>query len=472
MRVRSIRHRSLAPGVWRVSSAVIVLLLVAACGLVILEPWHGPNVLALSEQHGIDAGDLTGLALVAVAVAVFQARARAARRERGRWAGNRLAAVCAIVLGALLLAGILVPWTGVLVPAGGFNTNVEVDGRHAEPVGRWTNLAVTYDGAILRLYVDGVEASSRPASGTILRTSDPLWIGGDRPYGEYFRGVIDELRVYNRALGPSQVRAAMSTPIARRGGSLSPGLVAAYAFDAGGRTATDASGNGNTGTIRGANWTSAGRFGGGMSFDGVGEAVRVPASASLNLRAAMTLASWIKPSESQTGRRTVVFRQGDAYGLEAGGGRADARLLGTLDRLRFVLEILLVAWIGVALARGHASWASSRRRWYWPVALFVAGSVVDASLAPSNTLIGPALVAFWCGATSSRRDETVCMYVLSAVFAAVTIVSVFDPAPLPLPHDEGGIVRSAALGLLLATAGLLSARRIARDGEDPRALRV
>jgi hypothetical protein len=320
--------------------------------------------------------------------------------------------------------------------------------------------------------VDGVEASSRSASGTILRTSDPLWIGGNRPYGEYFRGVIDEVRVYDRALGPSQVRAAMSTPIARRGGSLSLGLVAAYGFDARRRTATDASGNGNTGTIRGANWTSAGRFGGGMSFDGAGEAVRVPASASLNLRGAMTLTAWIKPSESQTGWRTVVFRQTDAYSLEAGGGRVSAGLLGPLDRLRFVLEILLVAFIGVALGRGHPSWATGRRRWYWPVALFAAGSVVDVSLAPSNTLIGLALVAFWCGATSSHRDETVCMYLLSAVFAAVTIVSVFDPGLLPLPHDDGGIVRSAALGLLLATAGLLSARRIARDGGHPRALRV
>ena len=61
---------------------------------------------------------------------------------------------------------------------------------------------MTYNGAALRLYVDGTETSSRSVSGEILKTSDPLWIGGNRPYGEYFRGVIDEVRVYDRALNP------------------------------------------------------------------------------------------------------------------------------------------------------------------------------------------------------------------------------------------------------------------------------
>lgn len=322
---------------------------------------------------------------------------------------------------------------------------------------------MTYDGATYRLYVDGLEASSRSASGSILRTTDPLWIGGNRPYGEYFQGVIDEVRVYGRALGPSDVRAAMSTPITHRVGPDSAGLVAAYGFDAGGgRIASDASGNGNTGTVRGARWSSAGRFGPGMSFEGAGEVVRVPASASLNLGTAMTLMAWIMPSGSQSGWRTVLARQTDAYFLAAGGGRESARLLERLDRLRFVLVILLVASIGLALARDHAPWAIGRRRWYWPVTLFVAGSLVDVAFAPSDTLIGPALVAIWCGAGSSHRDERVSLYVLAAAFAVVTILSVVDPASLPLPRDAGGVVRSAALGLLLVTAGVLSLQKNVR----------
>ena len=140
-----------------------------------------------------------------------------------------------------------------------------------------------------------------------------------RPYGEYFEGLIDEVRVYDRALSPPTCR-----PRCRRrsrSGTISraAGLVAAYAFDRGsGTVAADASGNGNAGKIIGATWTTRGRFGGALRFDGTGEVVRVPASASLNLRAAMTLSAWIRPSESQSGWRTILHRQTDAYFLMAG----------------------------------------------------------------------------------------------------------------------------------------------------------
>ena len=49
-----------------------------------------------------------------------------------------------------------------------------------------------------------------------------------------------------------------------------PGLIAAYGFNEGsGAGASDASGNGHTGTISGATWTAQGKFGGALAFDGV-----------------------------------------------------------------------------------------------------------------------------------------------------------------------------------------------------------
>ena len=443
-------------------SAVVAFLVLLASGYAVLEPWHGPIVLALSEQHGVTAADLPAVALLALAVAVRRPSARDAPTERRWWASSGFGGVSAIALGLVLLAGIFDPRIGSpLVPTGGgtFDGNTQhVDGVSAEPVGHWTHLAVTYDGSTYRLYVDGAEASRRSASGTILTTADPLWIGGNHPYGEYFHGVIDEVRVYGRALGRSEVGAAMSTPIARRGGD-ARGLAAAYGFNAGGgMTLADASGNGNTGRIRRAGWTSAGRFGRALRFAGSGEVVRVPASTSLNLRGAMTLMAWIKPSESQSGWRTVLARQTDAYFLTAGGGREDARTFASLDPGRFALVTLLAACIAVALSNGAVASATGRGRWLVPVALFVAGSVVDAALAPTDTLVGPVLVALWCAATSSHRDERLIMWALAAVFSVVTILSIAEPAAFPLRHDDGGVVRAAALGFLLATAGVLSLR--------------
>jgi hypothetical protein len=88
----------------------------------------------------------------------------------------------------------------------------------------------------------------------------------------------------------------------------------------------------------------------------------------------------------------------------------------------------------------------------------VAGSAVDAALTPRDTVIGPALVAIWCAATTRRRDERTCMAALATLLVAVTIVAIADQALLPLPEDAGGEVRAAALGLLLATAAVLSSR--------------
>jgi hypothetical protein len=439
----------------------------AALGILALEPWHGPTVLALSEGHGVDAADLPAVAILAFVLAAWQAREGLARARERWWSRAPVVAVCAVVLGALLLAGLLIPRVGSpLIPAGGGTWEGgghQVDGRRAEPVGRWTHLAVTYDGARLCLYVDGVEVAHRDASGRIRRTDDPLWIGGNQPYGEYFQGVIDEVRVYDRALGPAEVRAAMSTPIAAHGGSPTRGLVAAYGFDAGrGSSVADASGHGNVGTVDGAKWTSSGHFGDGMSFQGVGEKVRVPPSPSLDLTTAMSLTAWVKPSESQKGWRTILHRQTDVYGLVASGGRADVGRLDALDRLRFALEMLLIGWIGLALARGHSWRTTGSRRWYEPVALFVAGSAIDVALPASDTLVGPALVAIWWTATSMHRDEAVSMSALAAAFTIATVLAIGDSATLPLPQDAGGVVRSAALGLVLATAGALSARRSRR----------
>ena len=40
-----------------------------------------------------------------------------------------------------------------------------------------------------------------------------MWIGGNTPYGKYFQGRIDDVRVYNRALSVSELASDMSTPV-------------------------------------------------------------------------------------------------------------------------------------------------------------------------------------------------------------------------------------------------------------------
>ena len=96
------------------------------------------------------------------------------------------------------------------------------------------------------------------------------------------------------------------------------GLVAAYSFDQGsGSTVTDASGNNNTGTITGATWTTAGRFGGALTFNGTSAMVTVPNAASLQLTTGMTLEAWVNPSVVASAWRDAIYKGNDNYYLSA-----------------------------------------------------------------------------------------------------------------------------------------------------------
>ena len=86
-------------------------------------------------------------------------------------------------------------------------------GTAALPANGWSHLTETYDGAALRLYVNGTQVASTAHTGTIASSTNPLQIGGDSIYGQFFAGLIDEVRVYNVALTPAQIQADQATPV-------------------------------------------------------------------------------------------------------------------------------------------------------------------------------------------------------------------------------------------------------------------
>ena len=77
----------------------------------------------------------------------------------------------------------------------------------------WAFLTETYNGSTLSLYVNGTQVSSLAQTGNIATSTNPLQIGGDSIYGQYFKGTIDEVRVYNGALTAAQIQSDMNTPI-------------------------------------------------------------------------------------------------------------------------------------------------------------------------------------------------------------------------------------------------------------------
>ena len=80
--------------------------------------------------------------------------------------------------------------------------------------GAWQHLAATFDGTRLRVYVNGVQVESFAVSGNLATSTRPLFIGGNVVFGdEFFSGVIDEVRIYNRALTADEIQTVMAAPV-------------------------------------------------------------------------------------------------------------------------------------------------------------------------------------------------------------------------------------------------------------------
>ena len=78
----------------------------------------------------------------------------------------------------------------------------------------WYHITGTYDGTQLILYVDGESVGSTEATGTINVTPDPVCIGNlvnaaGSSQNEFWSGVLDEVRIWDRALSADEVTRSM-----------------------------------------------------------------------------------------------------------------------------------------------------------------------------------------------------------------------------------------------------------------------
>ncbi|MBI2300070.1 MAG: DUF4838 domain-containing protein [Armatimonadetes bacterium] len=71
--------------------------------------------------------------------------------------------------------------------------------------GQWNHVAATYDGATMRVYLNGREAGGGKAVSTAIRTNqEPLRFGWLGSYG-HFNGLVRDIRLYDRALSAGEV---------------------------------------------------------------------------------------------------------------------------------------------------------------------------------------------------------------------------------------------------------------------------
>jgi YD repeat-containing protein len=136
----------------------------------------------------------------------------------------------------------------------------------------WTHVTIVYQNKQPRLYINGTRVRTGLTSPKTSVGVIP-WDFGGMPYG-YYNGQLDDVRLYNGVLTDGEITALANTP---------GRLVASWKFDEGsGTTASDATGNGSTGTLQNGPAWVAGKVGAGaLNFDGVNDGITVSSSAAL-----------------------------------------------------------------------------------------------------------------------------------------------------------------------------------------------
>ena len=180
---------------------------------------------------------------------------------------------------------------GTAFPMRFFSFNPKTDEWiNREAYGQWNTVARQGDRFFVGGYGGGFLLEwdpSKPWVTTVPSAGAPQTLGwgytGSDHY--HFNGLIDEVRVYDRALSAEKL-----------GTNSREGLVACWTFDEGdGQVAGDSSSKGNHGAIQGATWVE-GKSGKALRFDGVDDYVKVPDSPSLRVEDAVTVEAWILPT--------------------------------------------------------------------------------------------------------------------------------------------------------------------------------
>jgi len=83
-------------------------------------------------------------------------------------------------------------------------------------VGEWYHFAGTYDGDSLRMYINGELEGEANGVPEIAASDLDIWIGADdyTPGVTTFPGILDDIRIYSKALSEEEIKKAMSGPVA------------------------------------------------------------------------------------------------------------------------------------------------------------------------------------------------------------------------------------------------------------------
>ncbi|MFW0837854.1 MAG: DUF2341 domain-containing protein [Candidatus Komeilibacteria bacterium] len=190
--------------------------------------------------------------------------------------------------------------------------------------GNWYHLALVHDSGTSYAYVNGEQVSGQAIAMNI--TTGKCYIGAHTAAGSTFNdGILDEVKIFNFALSPEQVRQEYNqgsqVSLGKQkndsstwddGGFGGAAPVAYWNFEEGsGSTVYDRSVNSNNGTITNATYT-LGKPGWGMQFDPTNEYVSIPDHTALK-PTEITVEAWVKPGTTMSNNRIISKTEVSGY---------------------------------------------------------------------------------------------------------------------------------------------------------------
>ena len=192
------------------------------------------------------------------------------------------------------------------------------------PLNQWSHVTGVYDGTQLRLFVNGIQIASVAKTGTLNNSAIAMHFGVTPNTNWYFKGSIDELRIWNTARTQSEIQNNMNTVAAN-----SIGLIAYYPFNQGTPNGTntsittvfDASPNGFNAILQAFTLTgTTSNFitpyypspnNNALDFDGTNDHIQVAAGNYFG-SGTFTIEAWVYPKNYAANARLLDFANGQS----------------------------------------------------------------------------------------------------------------------------------------------------------------
>jgi hypothetical protein len=213
----------------------------------------------------------------------------------------------------------------------------------------WHYVVMRYNGETLSVSNDaGTEAQDTNPSGNVNDYATNTYIGGYTNLSStgdsyYFNGYIDEVRISNTARDTTWIKTSYNNQNSpstfysigtEQDVSHTLGRPIAYwRFDENAGTKTyDDTTNNNDLIASGASWTTSGKFGNGLSFDGINDQATTSNSTSLNITSDLSISTWVKATNfATTTSQWLVYKDSGSAGYAFGFASTTNKLVLRVD---------------------------------------------------------------------------------------------------------------------------------------------